>query len=57
MKKTINFIRLIADDVLLLVGVLFISYGVFTIYVPAGHITLGISCISVAYLMAKRKGL
>lgn len=59
MKKLLtiltNFITLIIDDVILLVGVFFISYGVFSIYIPAGHITLGISLVIFAYLIAKRK--
>ena len=56
MQKIIKTISLIADDVLLLVGVFLLSYGVFQIFVPAGYITLGICFISIAYLMAKRKG-
>ena len=56
MQKALSFISSIADDVLLLVGVSFLSYGVFQIYVPAGHITLGICFIAIAYVVAKRKG-
>lgn len=46
----------VADDALLFIGVSFLSYGVFQIYIPAGHITLGICFIAIAYLLAKRKG-
>ncbi len=56
LKKIIDFLHLIVDDVLLLLGVFFLSYGVFSIYVPAGHIILGACFIAIAYLMAKRKG-
>lgn len=57
MKKIIAIIKLIADDVLLLLGVFFIAHGVFAIYVPAGHITVGISFLGFAYMTAKRKGI
>lgn len=53
--KVYSFIRLIIDDILLLVGVFFITYGVFAIYVPAGYIALGLSIIGIAYILAKRK--
>lgn len=56
MKKLLKFISLILDDVLMLVGVSFLSYGVFQIHVPAGYITLGICFMAIAYLLAKRKG-
>lgn len=55
LKKIHKTITLIADDVLLLLGVFFISFGVFAIYVPAGYITIGISFLSIAYMLAKRK--
>ena len=49
-------ISYVADDALLLIGVSSLSYGVFQIYIPAGHITLGICFIAIAYIVAKRKG-
>lgn len=57
MQKLLKFISLILDDVLLLLGVFFIAYGVFAIYVPAGHIAVGISFLGFAYMLAKRKGI
>ena len=55
LKKLHKAITLIADDVLLLVGVFFIARGVFAIYVPAGYIVLGISFLGLAYMLAQRK--
>lgn len=57
LKKIHKAITLIADDVLLLVGVFFIARGVFRIYVPAGYIVLGISFLGFAYMLAQRKGI
>ena len=55
-KFIAKFMSHVADDALLLIGVSFLSYGVFQIYIPAGHITLGICFMAIAYLLAKRKG-
>ena len=55
LKKIHKAITLIADDALLLVGVFFIAYGVFAVYVPAGYIVLGISFLGFAYMLAQRK--
>lgn len=55
MKKLISLINHIADDVLLLAGVSFVTYGVYSIYVPAGHITTGLALLAIAYIVAKRK--
>lgn len=55
-EKICNFIRLIIDDTLLLIGIFFVAYGVFDIYTPAGYIVLGLSVIGIAYMTAKRKG-
>ena len=55
MLKLTKFISAILDDVLLLAGVSFIAYGVYSVHVPAGHITLGVALISIAYIVAKRK--
>lgn len=56
LDKITKAISLVIDDVLLLVGIGFLSYGAYAIYVPAGHITLGLCTIGFAYLMAKREG-
>lgn len=57
MQKLFKLISLILDDVLLLAGVFFIAYGVYSIYVPAGHITTGLAFLAIAYIVAKRKDL
>lgn len=55
LQRVRDFIGLVIDDVLFLMGVFFITYGVFNIYKPAGYITLGTCCMLMAYLVAKRK--
>jgi hypothetical protein len=51
----IKFIPKILDDVLLAVGIYFLSVGVYQIYIPAGNITLGVCFMAFAYLYAKRR--
>jgi len=43
------------DDLLLIIGVILLSIGVFKIYIPAGFIILGICFISFALLYASRE--
>ena len=50
-KRVIKYI----DDALLLAGIAFISGGVFMWWVPGGYITVGLGCIAMAYLVAKRR--
>lgn len=55
-KKKINdFILKFLDDILLIIGAAFISYGIFKIYYPLGFITVGIACLGYAFLFAKNK--
>ncbi|SMC63389.1 hypothetical protein [Sporomusa malonica] len=51
-KKVINYI----DDALLLAGIAFISGGIFMLSVPCGFISVGIGCLAMGYLVAKRRG-
>ncbi|WP_175490611.1 hypothetical protein [Pelosinus propionicus] len=44
----------IIEDLLLLIGLSFISGGVFLIYYPAGYIVIGLGLISFAVLLARR---
>lgn len=50
MKKISSFL----DDIFLLIGTLFLSYGVFMIWIPLGFIVLGLCFIGFAYLIAKK---
>ena len=56
LNKLIKTISAIADDLFLITGIGLLSYGMFSIYIPAGYITLGICCIAVAFFVAKRVG-
>ena len=60
-KKTllalIKGLDLIIDDLLLVAGITCITRGVFTIYVPAGYIVLGLCLLGLAYLVAHRKAM
>lgn len=44
------------DDLLLLTGILLISYGTYQIYVPAGYIMLGICLVALAIVWSKGMG-
>lgn len=57
LTKILKALSLIADDVVLVIGVTCLTFGVFQIYVPAGYIVLGLCFIVMAYLMATRKDL
>lgn len=52
--KIIEFIKMIADDILLIAGIGFLFYGVYQIYPPAGFIVLGLWLTGIAVLIAKR---
>jgi hypothetical protein len=43
------------DDILLFIGMILISIGVFKIYIPAGFILSGICFLALAYFYAKRR--
>jgi hypothetical protein len=51
-KRVIKYI----DDVLLLVGIAFISGGIFMWSVPAGFVAVGVGCVATAYMVAARRG-
>ncbi|MCM3455434.1 hypothetical protein M3685_16030 [Heyndrickxia oleronia] len=51
-----KFILKYIDDLLLTIGLVLLSIGVFQIYLPAGYITLGICFIAIAYFYAKKEG-
>jgi len=55
LRKILTFLTLIADDLLLLIGVVFLTYGVFKIYIPAGYITLGLLLIGLAFFIAQKR--
>ena len=43
------------DDLLLIMGLAFLIYGAFMIYIPVGYITTGICLIAAAFLVARKK--
>jgi len=43
------------DDILFLLGVIFLSLSGFMIYTPIGYLTLGICCMAYAFIIAKSK--
>lgn len=51
----LKYLKKIIDDVFLVVGMGFLSTGVFLIHIPSGFITLGICFIAFAFLIAKRR--
>lgn len=54
--KILKSVFKMADDILLLIGIALITYGVFLIYPPAGFMVLGFSFLGMAFLVAKRLG-
>ena len=55
LTKTIEVLSPVVDDLLFLIGAGLISYGTFTIYIPAGYIALGMFLVIIAYLLARKK--
>ena len=49
----IEVFKKLIDDILLILGMATVCYGVFLIYIPAGYIATGASLIVVSYLVAK----
>lgn len=45
------------DSLLLIPGTIFVSYGIFLIYVPAGFISIGTFLIAIALIIAKKASL
>jgi uncharacterized membrane protein len=41
------------DDILFLLGVIFLTTGGFLIYIPVGFFILGICCIAYAFIFAR----
>lgn len=46
-------VKSVIDDVLFTAGALLISFGVYQIYVPAGHIALGVFLMIAAVIWTK----
>lgn len=53
LKKVIEVMLKLIDDILLIVGITLLSIGVFEIFIPAGYITLGICFITFAFYIAR----
>jgi len=53
-RKVNEFVLKFLDDILLIIGAGFISYGISKIYYPLGFITIGIACLGYAFLFAKK---
>ena len=56
LKKCIKILSKCVDDVLLIIGIILLSVGVFRIFIPAGYIVLGICFIAFAFFIAKKGG-
>jgi len=52
----INALFKIMDDILLVIGCILLSIGVFKIFIPAGYIVLGICFMAFAFFIAKKGG-
>lgn len=55
-KSMIKMLLKIAEDILLIIGIILLSTGVFKIFIPAGYIVLGICFIAFAFFIAKKGG-
>ena len=55
-KNIIKTLLKLADDILLIIGIILLSVGVFKIFIPAGYIILGICFIAFAFFIAKKGG-
>jgi len=56
LKKCIKILSKYVDDILLIIGIILLSVGVFEIFIPAGYIVLGICFIAFAFFIAKKGG-
>lgn len=54
-RRVCKAIRKCVDDLLLVIGLVLFSIGVFKIYIPAGYIALGICFIAFAFFYAKKE--
>jgi hypothetical protein len=56
-KKIVNInLMKFIDDILLIMGIIFLSIGVFKIFIPAGYIVLGICFVAFAFFIARKGG-
>lgn len=55
-RNMFDILLKIAEDVLLIIGIILLSVGVFKIFIPAGYIVLGICFIAFAFFIAKKGG-
>jgi len=55
-KYILNLFLKVADDALLIIGIILIAVGVFKIFIPAGYIVLGICFTAFAFFIAKKGG-
>jgi len=56
LTKCFKIIAKCIDDILLIIGIILLSMGVFKIFIPAGYIVLGICFIAFAFFIAKKGG-
>ena len=56
LKKYFKIITKCIDDILLIIGIILLSIGVFKIFIPAGYIVLGICFIAFAFFIARKGG-
>jgi len=56
LKNIVSLLIKTATDILLIIGLILLSLGVFKIFIPAGYIVLGICFIVFAFFIAKKGG-
>jgi predicted tellurium resistance membrane protein TerC len=56
LKNISNILVNCGTDILLIIGIVLLTIGVFKIFIPAGYITLGICFITFAFFIAKKGG-
>lgn len=55
LKDIGNITLKLIDDIVLIIGIILLSIGVFKIFIPAGYITLGVCFIAFAFFIAKKE--
>lgn len=53
MKKIMQFLRLIVEDLLILLGLVFINFATFLLHTIAGWYVLGLSFIAIGITLAR----
>ena len=56
LKNIVIILAKTTTDILLIIGIILLSVGVFKIFIPAGYIILGICFIAFAFFIAKKGG-